>query len=399
MKRMILTITKSERCNSYYALYIIIFLFLSISLSAVAPVISNISVVQRTDGSKLVDIFYDLYDAEGDTCSVILNLSTDGGTTFSITPDNTYLNGDIGMDILPGTGKYVLWDAGAEDIDYDGSQFMLKFTANDENSLAPEGFVSVPGGTFTMGDTIDDGVGSSNELPTHTVTLNSFYMGKYEVTQAEYSQYMQPGYSWTSNYGLGDNYPAYYVSWYAILKYCNLRSMAEGLTPVYTINGSSNPANWGTVPTSSNATWNAAICNWSANGYRLPTEAEWEYAARGATNNPDYLYSGSDDINAVAWYTGNNTPYGSKPVGGKAANGLGLYDMSGNVLEWCWDWHSSSYYSVSPVSNPTGPASGSYRLLRGGYWYYNAPYCRVSYRGSRSPYHSADLGFRLVRAN
>lgn len=132
----------------------------------------------------------------------------------------------------------------------------------------------VPGGTFTMGDTIDDEVGDDGELPVHSVTLDPFYIGKYEVTQAEYVQYMQPGFSWTIISGLGDNYPAYYVSWYASLKYCNLRSLAEGLTPVYSISGSTNPANWGTVPTSYNANWNAAICNWNATGYRLPTEAE-----------------------------------------------------------------------------------------------------------------------------
>ncbi len=260
----------------------------------------------------------------------------------------------------------------------------------------PGEMVLVPGGTFTMGDT--RGEGSSNELPTHSVTLNSFYIGKYEITQAEYSQYMQPSSSWTSNYGLGDDYPAYYVSWYAILKYCNLRSMAEGLTPVYSISGSTNPANWGSVPTSINSTWNAAICNWNANGYRLPTEAEWEYAARGATNTPDYIYSGSDEITTVAWYIGNNSPYGSKPVGTKAPNGLGLFDMSGNVYEWCWDWYSSNY-SCSPSSNPTGPASGSYRVRRGGVWFYSADYCRVAYRFGDSPYGSIfGPGFRLCRA-
>ncbi|MDD3098048.1 MAG: SUMF1/EgtB/PvdO family nonheme iron enzyme, partial [Candidatus Cloacimonetes bacterium] len=238
------------------------------------------------------------------------------------------------------------------------------------------------------------------ELPTHSVTLNSFYIGKYEVTQAEYAQYMQPSSSWSSDDGLGANYPAYYVSWYAILKYCNLRSMAEGLTPVYSISGSTDPAIWGNVPTSSNnATWDAAICNWNANGYRLPTEAEWEYAARGATNTPDYLYSGSDDINTVAWYDGNNSPYGSKPFGTKAPNGLGLYDMSGNVWEWCWDWYGSSYYSSSPSSNPTGPASGSFRVLRGGLWFDSAYYCRVADRYYYSPHFSYfNFGFRLCRA-
>jgi formylglycine-generating enzyme required for sulfatase activity len=235
-----------------------------------------------------------------------------------------------------------------------------------------------------------------DELPTHSVTLNSFYIGKYEVTQAEYAPYMQPGSSWTSNYGLGDNYPAYHVSWYAILKYCNLRSMAEGLTPVYTISGSTNPADWGAVPTSDNSTWNAAICNWSANGYRLPTEAEWEYAARGATNTPDYLYSGSNDINSVAWYD-SNSGAATHHVGTKSPNGLGIYDMSGNLWEWCWDWYS--YYSSSPSNNPTGPASGSYRLLRGGYWYNNATNCRVANRYDYDPYLSLNFfGFRLCRA-
>ena len=262
------------------------------------------------------------------------------------------------------------------------------------NAVPPGQMIFVPGGTFTMGDT--RGQGYSDELPTHTVTLNSFYIGKYEVTQAEYSQYM-PSPNWTSSYGLGDNYPAYRVSWYAILKYCNLRSMAEGLTPCYSISGSTNPADWGEVPTTSNSTWNAVICNWNASGYRLPTEAEWEYAARGATNNPDYLYSGSDDINAVAWYT-NNSGSSTHPVGTKAPNGIGTYDMSGNVWEWCWDWYSSSYYSSSPQDNPTGPASGSSRVQRGGSWFSNAYYCTVSCRDYfNATYADNALGFRICR--
>ena len=266
-------------------------------------------------------------------------------------------------------------------------------------SGVPAGFVFVPGGTFTMGDTIDDEVGDDGELPVHSVTLDPFYIGKYEVTQAEYVQYMQPSSSWTSSYGLGDNYPAYFVSWYASLKYCNLRSLAEGLTPVYSISGSTNPANWGTVPTSYNANWNAAICNWNATGYRLPTEAEWEYAARGAVDPPDYLYSGSGDISAVAWHGGNNSPYGSKPVGTKSPNELGTYDMSGNLEEWCWDWYDWNYYSSSPQNNPTGPASGSNRVKRGGYWGGNASGCRVANRYSAYPYHGySGYGFRVCRA-
>ena len=256
----------------------------------------------------------------------------------------------------------------------------------------PVQMIYVPGGTFTMGRTT--GSGFSHELPTHTVTLNSFYIGKFEVTQAEYSQNMQPGSSWTSGYGLGDNYPAYYVSWYAILKYCNLRSIAEGLTPCYTINGSTNPANWGAVPTSNDSTWNAAICNWNANGYRLPTEAEWEYAARGATNNPDYLYSGSDDINAVAWY-GSNSGYISHPVGTKAPNGIGTYDMSGNLYEWCWDWYAP--YVNETIINPTGPSSGTARVIRGGSWTSGAINCRSTARNAKPIVVSGAIGFRLCR--
>ncbi len=255
--------------------------------------------------------------------------------------------------------------------------------------------ILVPGGTFIMGDT--RGVGYNNELPTHSVTLNSFYISKYHVTQGEYETTV--GHNPASYPGVGSNYPVYSVNWYDAIKYCNLRSIDEGLTPVYSISGSTNPDDWGIVPNWNNTTWNAAVCNWNANGYRLPTEAEWEYAARGATNNPDYLYSGSDNIDDVAWYR-DNSGENTHPVEGKAPNGLGIYDMSGNVREWCWDWYGSSYYSSSPSNNPRGPASGTSRLFRGGSWFSYADRCRVTYRGSYSYPNNRDYnhGFRVVRA-
>lgn len=257
--------------------------------------------------------------------------------------------------------------------------------------------VYVPGGSFIMGDT--HGGGDSQEHPTHNVTVSSFYISKYPITQVEYTQYMPASPNWSSNYGIGDNYPAYWISWYAVLKYCNLRSIAEGLSPVYYISGYSNPANWGSVPTSNNYNWNNVLCDWSANGYRLPTEAEWEYAARAGSNNPDYLYSGSNNIDTVAWYSGNNTPYGTKPVGEKNPNGLGIFDMSGNVWDWCWDWWSPFYYGNSPISNPRGPTSGDVRVVRGGYWSADAWGCRVSNRGIFWP-HSCNYsnGFRVCRS-
>ncbi|MGI6197997.1 MAG: formylglycine-generating enzyme family protein [Candidatus Cloacimonadaceae bacterium] len=268
-----------------------------------------------------------------------------------------------------------------------------------EPTVTPGEMVLVPGGTFTMGDTRN--VGLYGALPAHTVTLNSFYIGKYEVTQGEYSKYMQPAQEWTSEYGLGDTYPAYGVSWYAAIKYCNLRSMAEGLTPCYKILDSTNPVHWGEVPNTFDDTWDSATCNWKAGGYRLPTEAEWEYAARGRTNDPDYLYSGSENINAVAWYYGNSGGT-SHPVGTKAPNGINLYDMSGNVVEWCWNWEDFEPSGTDPQTDPTGPDNGYLRIQRGGDWECDdsgPEYCSISTRRfvhqQRAHF---TYGFRLCRS-
>ncbi len=262
-------------------------------------------------------------------------------------------------------------------------------------SWIPDNMVYVEGGSFQMGS--NDGY--SAEKPVHQVTVKSFYIGKYVVTQAEFAQYLQPGLNWNDNWGVGDNYPAYFVSWYAAIKYCNLRSLAEGLTPCYSIGGSTNPSHWGVIPKENNdATWDAVKCDFSANGYRLPTEAEWEFAAKGGKMSHGYEYSGSNDIGSVAWYKDNS---GDKNhvVGTKAANELGIYDISGNVNEWCWDWYSSSYYNDSPRDDPTGPNTGQKRLLRGGSWSFNAAYCRVAYRNFDPPYKSNydNVGLRLCR--
>ena len=268
----------------------------------------------------------------------------------------------------------------------------------------PGNMVLIPAGGFDMGDHF--GEGGSDELPVHNISLDAYYMNKYEVTQLEYETLIGSNPS-HADYGIGDARPVNQVSYYDIMVYCNKLSMNESLPPCYTIDGSTDPADWGTVPTSSDATWDAVICDFSVTGYRLPTEAEWEYAAKGGASWEDHnRYSGcveETDLTDYGWYLANNgssgTPeYGCKDVGTKLPNQLGLYDMSGNLYEWCFDWYDSSYYGSSPASNPSGPASGSSRIPRGGNWNNSADGLRSanrinSYPGGRS----YGIGFRLVR--
>jgi len=279
---------------------------------------------------------------------------------------------------------------------------VIIYTGNDGIEM-----VQIPGGSFQMGDVKNEGY--SDEKPIHTVTLSDFYMGKYEVTQAQYRAVMGSNPSDENPYGgVGDNYPVYYVSWYGAIVFCNKLSMAEGLNPAYRINGSTDPSHWGEIPTSSNSRWNSVEIVTGSTGYRLPTEAQWEYAAKGGNGSPgNYTYSGSNSINNVAWYHDNSGfLYGTHEVGEKSPNGLGLYDMSGNVLEWCWDWYGD--YSSSAQTDPQGASSGSYRVARGGSWFDSAEYVRSVYRVNFDPspgvhgdgsiyYMWRFTGFRLVR--
>ena len=276
----------------------------------------------------------------------------------------------------------------------------------DNGGNQEERFVLIPAGTFQMGSN----EGWNENKPVHEVTITKpFYTGKYEVTQAEYEKYCSYGSSSpSSSYGDGDNYPAYYVSWYDALVYCNKRSIAEGLTPCYSISASTDPDDWGEVPyyyeDPSRTTWDAATCDFKANGYRLPTEAEWEYAARAGDNTVDSLtYSGTSDLNELeeyAWYYSNSND-AIHEVGTKLPNAYGLYDMSGNVKEWCWNWLTSEYdENTEGGNNPTGSSAGSVRVCRGGSWDGRSGPCDVSSRDAYGPsslYYG--LGFRVVRAS
>jgi len=251
----------------------------------------------------------------------------------------------------------------------------------------------VSGGTFIMGNTLDEE--QPDELPTHQVKVSPFLITRYETQQIDWQCIM--GYA-TIPVATGWEFkPVTSINWYEALIYCNLRSLAENLTPVYTIKGTTNPDEWGPVPTYYHSEWDAVVCDWNAKGYRLPTEAEWEFAARGGSNGPDYRYSGSNRLCDVGWYLDNCTCCNSTKRN-KLANGLGLCDMSGNVWEWCWDRMDCQYYVSSPLIDPHGPDNGIRRGLRGGSWKSAAVYCRVSERNCNVSYYRSNcVGFRIVR--
>jgi formylglycine-generating enzyme required for sulfatase activity len=258
--------------------------------------------------------------------------------------------------------------------------------------LTPVEMTRINGGVFTMGSPANEPGRNANEGPQRQVTLSSFYMGKFEITQKEWYEVMGTTVEQQRNkagsryslplYGEGDDYPMYYVSWLDAIDYCNKRSVKEGLTPPYTISGIAR----------TDVTWNR-----SANGYRLPTEAEWEYVCRAGTTTA--YNTGAAISDNTGWYKANSGDV-SHPVGQKPANRWGLFDMHGNAQEWCWDWWSGAY-SGGEQTNPAGESSGQNRMSRGGCWISSAEYVRSSYRNYSQPsdrtYTGAYTGFRLVR--
>ena len=274
-------------------------------------------------------------------------------------------NNDYRMVIKLKDGKKIFLDAdNVENLTFEEKKIVEEYTVNDIFFR----MVKVAGGTFQMGGTSEQGDDAeSNEKPVHSVTLSDYYIGETEVTQALWYAVMgytptpaspSGGNQWASTVGLGFTYPAYSVTWNDCQTFISKLNELTGMS------------------------------------FRLPTEAEWELAARGGNYSQGYKYAGSNTIDDVAWYW-DNSSYKTHPVGTKSPNELGLYDMSGNVWEWCQDCYGS--YGSSAQTNPTGPSSDYGRVLRGGSWVNYARDCRVSIRNYDIPsIWTSTYGLRLA---
>lgn len=383
--------------------------------------ITNIRAAQRA-GTNLVDIDYDV-TGTAQLLKISLEVSDDDGSTFQIPA--TALSGAAGANVTPSLNLRMIWDAGKDWGGHDSANMRFKVVADDTPIPVPPGFALIPAGPFQMGDQSNPLVGSSNELPVHPVQVSAFYMAKYEVTKELWDDVrtwgLANGYTdlAVGNGGYaskGANHPVHSITWYDMVKWCNARSEKEGLLPSYRVSGALYKSGQS----------DEVVCNWSADGYRLPTETEWEKAARGGLSGKNFpwgdtisqsqanyrVYSSDEITNYYSYdvtprppatgtdyfhssYTAGGGSY-SAPVDSFAPNGYGLYNMAGNVWEWCWEWYGS--YAAEAQTDPHGATSGSYRVFRGGSWNDTANLCRVTYRYTyNSNGSSSNVGFRIVR--
>ena len=329
-------------------------LFLSLFFTCLTLSAQTVTSVDANQVGKTIEITYHL-DRKAD---ISVDYSTDGGRTYTTL---RHVSGDVGMSVTPGH-KTITWDVLSEVDKFVGDNICFRVNATSGKMLItlPTGqsftMIYVEGGSFVMGCTSEQSDCSDNERSAHRVTVDSYYIGETEVTQELWSAVMGSN----PSYFKGTQRPVDNVCWHDCQDFIRKLNQITG------------------------------------KNFRLPTEAEWEYAARGGKKSKAYKYSGNNTLDNVAWYT-NNSGNQTHNVKTKLPNELGIYDMSGNVWEWCQDWYGSGYYANSPQANPTGPSSGSTRVLRGGSWYCNARTCRVAYRSGNTPSsRRSSHGFRLV---
>jgi len=314
---------------------------------AAEPVVSNVMASQIPD-TKLVDIYYDLVDADGDAMTVSILIHD-----RDVQVPASSFTGALGENIYSGTGKHIVWDAGADWNGLFSENIRVGIAASDDGTEPPpSGMVRIPHGTNTGTDPDFGGY--------HLVLPNDIFMGCTEVTLAQWGEVRgwanANGYNLLAGSGGGMGYPVHTVNWYDCAIWCNAKSEMEGRTPCYNLND-----------------WS---CNFNADGYRLPTDEEWEYAARGGLQDKRYPWGDPISSSDARYASGS-----SVVVGGYPSNDFGLRDVSGNVWEWCWNSVDSS------------------RSLRGGSWNDAADTLRCGHRGSRIPGGSGNygVGFRIVR--
>ncbi|MBI5408249.1 MAG: formylglycine-generating enzyme family protein [Nitrospirae bacterium] len=348
-----------------FTLLLIYSLTLLLFYNADAAEVKN--VVPRQEGNRVLFEFDVAGDAD-EEAEVDLTLTINGQT---YTADKLHLEGDFGK-VKTGKGRKIYWNVLQDFPRGLSTAYDWEIAAGGEEFKDPVTgmeFVFVKGGCYQMGcgDWTSDC--DSDEKPVHEVCVDDFYMGKYEVTQRQWKEIMGNNPSYFKN--CGDDCPVENVSWDDVQEY--IKKMNQKITP------HSPPLSKGG----------------NKGGYRLPTEAEWEYSARSGGKKEKY--SGGDDVGSVAWYDSNSGST-THPAGQKKPNGLGLYDMSGNVWEWVDDWYGEDYYMNSPKNNPKGPSSGSYRVLRGGSWYDDPRGMRSANRYRANPGgRDGSVGFRLLR--
>jgi formylglycine-generating enzyme required for sulfatase activity len=385
--------------------------------------VTNVQAQQR-QFTATWEVTYDLETVGDIAVAVSLSLSTDSGGTY---PNLcATVTGDIGAGVLPGAGRHIVWDAAADFPGLSSSTCRLRVTADDGQGEAPAVFVTIPSGTFIMGSpTTEVGHDDYGDEAQHQVTLtHGIDVQTTEVTNQQYRDMAQwaydNGYVTVTVFGMYDNldgsteilnalcvgcdeitfsagvfscinpaHPVKYVNWYGAAAYCDWLSLQQSLPRAY-----------------DHSTWQCNAGNpYTATGYRLPTEAEWEYACRAGAQTP--FNTGSClDASTEANYNGSDPytecptgPYvdWTVPVGSYPANAFGLYDMHGNLYEWCNDWYDT--YGGT-VTDPVGAAAGSYRVFRGGGWGDAAGGCRSAIRNRYDPSGaSPDLGFRVVRSS